>query len=143
MRALREEHRLIVALASRLGGTAGDIKTRGDAHDAYALIQSIDDLLRGHLAEEDENLYPAFLASEDEDMRWIGADAAEGMGGIVGAWVNYRDRWTIDAILREADRFAATTEGVLGALSLRIEMENDVLYPAAERLPDTTERSAA
>ncbi len=31
----------------------------------------------------------------------------------------------------------------MGALSLRLEMENDVLYPAMERLAGAAERAAA
>ena len=141
--ALRMEHSSIMALASRLGGVAGDVKTRGDAHDARALIGSIDNLLRAHLAEEDDNLYPALMAARDEETRQLGAAAFEAMGGIVGAWTNYRDHWTLEAILVDVRRFAAATEGVMGALSLRIEMENDVLYPAMERLTDAAGRAAA
>lgn len=142
-RVLRDEHSSIMALASRLGGIAGNVKTRGDAHDARALIGSIDSLLKAHLTEEDENLYPALMAAADEDVRRLGAEAFEAMGGIVGAWANYCDHWSVEAILAEPGRFAAATDGVMGALSLRIEMENDVLYPAMERLMGPAERSAA
>ena len=103
----------------------------------------IDDLLQGHLAEEDERLYPALMAAGDEDTRRLGADASEAMGGIVGAWISYRDQWTLEAILADAGCFTAATRGLMGALALRIEMENDVLYPAMERLMAATERSAA
>ncbi|TAJ67477.1 hemerythrin domain-containing protein [Brevundimonas sp.] len=141
--ALRLEHSAIMAQASRLVGVAGAVKTRGDAHDAVALIQSLDVLLRNHLAEEDDHLYPALMAAGDEDTRRLGADAFEAMGGIVGAWANYRDHWTLEAILGEAGRFGAATEGVIGALALRIEMENGILYPAMERLTGGSERAAA
>ena len=132
--ALRLEHSSIMSLASRLGGVAGAVKTRGDAHDARALILTMDDKLQGHLAEEDAELYPALMAAPDAETRTLGASAFEEMGGIVGSWVNYRDHWTPDAILGDPRRFAATTEGVIGALSLRIEMENDILYSAMDRL---------
>lgn len=141
--ALRDEHRSIMTMASRLGGIAGDIKTRGDAFDACTLIRTIDDLLGGHLAVEDENLYPALMAAEDEETRLLGADAFEEMGGIVGAWVNYRDHWTADVILAEPGRFAVSTSGLISALSLRIEMENDLLYPAMERLSGAGNCAAA
>ena len=141
--ALRAEHSSIMALASRLGGFAGDVKTRGDAHDARALILTIDGTLQGHLAEEDAELYPALMAAPDAETRTLGASAFEEMGGIVGAWASYRDHWSLEAILGDAGRFAAATEGVMGALSLRIEMENDVLYPAMERLTVAAGRAAA
>jgi len=141
--ALRREHSAIMARASRLGGVAGVVKTRGDAHDAVALIRSLDLLLRDHLAEEDDHLYPALMAAGDEDTRRLGADAFDAMGGIVGAWTSYRDHWTLEAILGETGRFGAATEGVIGALGLRIEMENEILYPAMERLTGASGRAAA
>ncbi|WP_284222612.1 hemerythrin domain-containing protein [Brevundimonas denitrificans] len=143
MQALRAEHRSIMAMASRLGGLAGNVKTRADAHDARTLVVAIDHLLHAHLAEEDDNLYPALMAAGDEAARRLGAEAFEEMGGIVGAWIHYRDHWTPEAILDQAGRFAAATGGVMGALSLRLEMENDVLYPAMERLMGADERAAA
>lgn len=141
--ALRAEHAAIMVLASRLGGAAGDVKTRGDAHDAHGLIAAINGLLEGHLAEEDNHLYPALMAADDAPTRELGAAAYEAMGGLVGAWTGYRDGWTIEAILGDVRRFAAATHGVIGALSLRIEMENDVLYPAMDRVTGAVGRSAA
>ncbi len=141
--ALRDEHASIMARASRLGGLADDVKTRGDAHEAYGLIASIDALLHSHLTEEDGRLYPALMTAPDEATRELGATAFEAMGGIVGAWTDYVGHWTVDAILGDARRFAAATRGVMGALSLRIEMENDVLYPAMERLNAAVGRTAA
>jgi len=139
---LVEEHNSLMVLASLLGGVACAIKTRSDAQEARVLIQSIDALLQHHLAQEDENLYPALMVAGDEETRRLGADASEAMGGIVGAWTNYRDHWTLEAILGQAGRFAAATEGLMGALALRIEMENDVLYPAMERLNAAACRTA-
>lgn len=143
MQALRAEHSAIMALASRLGGIAGNVKTRGDAHDVRALIGSIDNLLQAHLVEEDDNLFPALMSTGDEAARRLAADASEEMGGVVGAWTHYRDHWTLEAILGQAGRFAVATRAVMGALSLRLEMENDVLYPAMERLLGAAKRSAA
>ena len=133
-RALRLEHSSIMDLASRLGGVVGDIRTRGDAHDARQLIEQIDGLLQGHLRVEDAELYPALIGTEDSSVRELGARALEEMGGIIGAWLEYRDQWTVEAILADVRPFDVGTRGLLGALSLRIEMENDVLYPAMDRL---------
>lgn len=140
---LRREHRSIMGLASRLGGVASDIKTRGDAHDVRVLIQVIDEHLQDHLAAEDSILYPALIDAGDADTRTLGVRAFEEMGGIVGVWTDYCDRWTVEAVLKDAPRFAAATRSVLGALSLRMEMENDILYPAMDRLTAGAARAAA
>ena len=141
--ALRAEHSAIMGLASRLGGIAGAARTRDDAHDARAAILAIDALLQRHLAEEDADLYPALTDAPDAQTRLLGAAAYAEMGGIAGAWANYRDHWTVEVMLCHPGRFAAATEGFIGALSLRIAMENDVLYLAIDRLTGARRRSAA
>lgn len=132
--ALRNEHTAVLALVSRLGGLAHGVRLRDDAEGARALILDIDGLLSDHLAREDAFLYPALAASTDPATRALAADCSSEMGGLIGAWRGYRDHWTVAAILGDARRFAAVTHDFIGALALRIEMENDVLYPAMDRL---------
>lgn len=130
--ALIEQHRFIIENISILGGVGGDIKTRGDANEARQLIDKIDPVLVAHLAIEDDELYPLLLNSPDTDLRTIGVEAFESMIGIYAVWVQFREYWTADAMLADTGRFAAATSAVVGALSMRIEMEQDSLYPAAE-----------
>lgn len=133
-RMLRDEHRTITDAVSRLGGLVLDLRTRGDAHDVRAAILSIDAVLQRHLEFEDRELYPALMASNDPVVRDLGSSARENMGGVIDVWTDYRDRWTVEAILGDRRRFVDATAGVVGALSLRIEMENDHLYPAIDAL---------
>lgn len=119
------------------------MKRRDDAERARALILDIDHLLRGHLAREDADLYPAMMGAADPRTRALGTSAAGEMGGLLGVWTDYRDHWTVATILGGTRRFAAVTGGVIGALSLRIEMENDVLYPAMDRPDGGAARDAA
>jgi hypothetical protein len=141
--SLRAEHGVILRLVSQLGGRSRDVKSREDADHARLLIGVIDLLLNDHLAHEDAELYPALSHAPDPETRALGASASEEMGGLAGAWINYRDHWTRETILAHARRFGAATDGFIRALSLRIEMENDILYPAMDRLSDAQERSAA
>ena len=142
-RALRSEHDAVLRLVSRLGGLSHGVRTRDDAEGARALILDTDALLHGHLAREDSLLYPALQAAPDVQTRALGATCSTEMGGLIGAWAGYRGRWTVSAILGDTRRFAAVTADIIGALSLRIEMENDILYPALDRLADPEARSAA
>ena len=133
-RALRDEHRTITDAVSRLGGLVHDLRTRGDAHDVRAAILAIDAVLHRHLQFEDRELYPALMAAGDPAIRELGGHARENVGGLIGVWTDYRDRWTVEAILGDRRRFTDATAGVVGALSLRMEMENDQLYPALDAL---------
>ena len=115
-----------------MGGVCGDIKTRADANEARHLIDEINPEIVAHLATEDAELYPLLLNSPDASLRTIGVEALESVGGIYAVWVQFREYWTADAMLADTGRFAAATTAVMGALSVRIEMEQDSLYPAAE-----------
>jgi len=141
--ALRREHEAVLRLVSRLGGLAHGLRTRDDAEGARALILDIDLLLHDHLAREDACLYPALSAAADEATRVLGAASSTEMGGLIGAWAGYHGHWTVPVMLGDRQRFARVTADIIGALSLRIEMENDILYPALDRLTGLRERSAA
>jgi hypothetical protein len=127
---LRRQHGDLLVRATGLRGLGDMVKTREDAAEARAAIHGIDKVLVDHLTIEDDHLYPALLASRDREVAALGADCAEEMGGILGAWIAYRDQWTAENILADPGRFRVATAGVIGALALRIERENVELYPA-------------
>ncbi|CAN5215395.1 hypothetical protein BH10PSE1_BH10PSE1_32550 [soil metagenome] len=129
---LKRQHREIMLRATDLRGLGDMIKTRDDALEARAGIEGIDRMLIEHLTIEDDNLYPALLNCGDRGLAVLAADCAEEMGGILGAWVAYRDQWTAGAIMVDPKRFSAATAGVIGALALRVERENSELYPAMD-----------
>ena len=131
---LRDEHRAITDGVSRLGGLVLDIRTRGDAHDARAAILSIDAVLHRHLQFEDRELYPALMAAGDPAIRELGGKARENMGGVIDVWSDYRDRWMVEAILGDRRRFIDARPVWSAPFSLRMEMENDQLYPALDAL---------
>ena len=141
--ALRNEHSVVLILVSRLGGLSHRVRVKDDAEGARAVILDIDALLHNHLAREDALLYPALRAAPDDATRTLGEACSTEMGGLIGAWASYRSRWTVAAILSDTQRFASVTADIIGALSLRIEMENDILYPALDRLAGAKPRSAA
>lgn len=133
-RTLRAQHRVIIRQATALNGLAGVIKTRDDASQACHAIQAIDRLLVRHLTIEDEWLYPGLMSADDPGVQKQAAEAFEDMGGILQAWLQYRDGWSVDRVFADPERFAAATRGIVGALALRVEREDDTLYPAMDGL---------
>lgn len=131
---LRSEHDRILRQASILAGLAGPRMTRDVATEARAAICGLDRLLVEHLQQEDGWMYPLLMASPDDEIRRVAAECVEDMGGILGAWIAYRDQWSIDAILAAPGRFAMATDGIMGALALRVERENTELYPLVDRI---------
>lgn len=129
---MRRQHQSIIDKAAVLGGLCGVIRTRDDAQEARRLITDIDLDLVSHLTTEDVELYPLLMNARDEGLRILGAEAFGSIGGFLEIWVRFRDHWTAPAILADPRPFAAATGRLLRALSVRIEMEEDSLYPAAE-----------
>ncbi|KQY96350.1 hemerythrin domain-containing protein [Brevundimonas sp. Root1423] len=132
IRALRCEHPVIIDRFSVLGGLCGRIRTRDDAHEARRLVADVDLLLVPHLTSEDAELYPLLMNASDERLRTLGAEASDSVGKLLEIWVRFRDHWTATAILADPPRFASATAGILAVLSVRVAMEEDSLYPAAE-----------
>lgn len=130
--ALRRQHLSIIDKASVLGGLCRRVARRDDAREICRLIADLDMDILEHLTIEDAELYPLLMNARDEGLRILGAEAFEGIGGLLGIWVRFRDHWTMTAMLADPRRFAVAAGSVLGALSVRIEMEEDSLYPAAE-----------
>ncbi|HWQ85321.1 hemerythrin domain-containing protein [Brevundimonas sp.] len=130
--ALSRQHRSIIDKASLLGGRCRQIRTREDADEARRLIAEVDLELVAHLSIEDAELFPLLMDARDEGLRLLGSEAFDDVGGLLEIWFRFRDHWTVTAMLADPRRFAMATGGVLGALSVRVEMEEDSLYPAAD-----------
>lgn len=131
---LRHEHAQILRQASLLNGLAAARMTREAAERARTAMLTLNATLVPHLEREDAWLYPALATATDPAVRSRAEDCIEDLGAILGAWNAYMDRWTIAAILVDPVRFKDATEGLIGALAIRVEMENGELYPLMDAL---------
>ena len=100
------------------------------------------DTLVRHLKCEDWALYPRMQSSGDAEVMRIARIFVDEMGHIAGDFAAYDARWTPEAGEADWDAFRGETIGILDALGMRIEREEQQLYPLAERLPIGGERQA-
>ena len=100
------------------------------------------DTLVRHLKCEDWALYPRMQSSGDAEVMRIARIFVDEMGHIAGDFAAYDARWTPEAVEADWDAFRGETIGILDALGMRIEREEQQLYPLAERLPIGGERQA-
>ena len=129
---LKAQHRLIIRLASALGGLAEALKTPEDVLRARELMTALNAALIEHLAIEDGELYPVLMKADDASVRQLAEHYVDDMGAISGAWAHYFGEWSQARILSDRSRFAVATKGLIGALAHRVEREDDTLYPAME-----------
>lgn len=130
----QDQHRELLALAGKLAGMLDPAKLGQDAEPARKCLGEMAGKLNVHLAMEDQVLYPALLKGPAQS-----ADLAkrfmEEMGGIKQAFGAYLATWPgAGAIQKDPSGFVTQTQGILGALGKRIEVEEGQLYPAAEKL---------
>lgn len=134
VRTLKAQHRVLLDRASELAGLATRVRVPDDALEADHIIGGMHALLVQHLQIEDAWLYPALMKAEGQAMRDFATDSFEEMGGILGAWLAYQREWSADRIHAQPERFATATRGIVEALALRVEREEDHLYPAMDSL---------
>ena len=108
-----------------------------DQYDAIAIarrIGKLNALLRVHFAIEDATVYPALMTGRDRRAAALAFQFREEMGDLAATFEDFARRWsgptTIAALLGEFRDEATALLAVLGA---RMERENDLLYPLAER----------
>lgn len=134
IRTLKAQHRILLDKASALAGLATRVRVPDDALEADHIIGGMNALLVRHLQIEDQWLYPTLMKADEQTLREFATESFEEMGGILGAWLAYRREWSANTIHAHPERFAMATRGIVEALALRVEREEDHLYPAMESL---------
>ena len=133
-RRFREQHDRIGLLARRLDHEARHAVTPQAVTHVLDTLERFSAQLSEHLHEEDEDLYPALMASADPAVANLARQYFAEMGGISDLFGLYRTRWTAAFITAEPERFARETRLLIDGLTDRIRRENDSLYPAAEEV---------
>ena len=138
---LRAEHAAIETLSRFLLALVAALHPPRPTELAAVRGMLRDTLVR-HLKCEDWALYPRMQSSGDAEVMRIARIFVDEMGHIAGDFAAYDARWTPEAVEADWDAFRGETIGILDALGMRIEREEQQLYPLAERLPIGGERQA-
>lgn len=126
---LIEEHNAIGIAADAFERTLAP--ARPNAVTVLAARAHLCDLLRDHLAREDEHVYPRLIAASHEPTADIARRFAAQYLTLVVDWTAYLNRWTGDAMAADWRGCRAATTAIMGVLRRRIEDENAILYPTA------------
>jgi hypothetical protein len=136
----------------RLIGEHAQITAQGDALLRSAatasptllrtMIIAMDSELTAHLATEDLELYPHLLSKGDMAQREAAEIAMGDFDQLAAEWRAYVDEWTADEIDSDRELFIEASKRVLSALSARVRIENEVLYPLALSCGTITLREA-
>ncbi len=128
---LTNEHAELEALAARLLAQVRADRPRVDG--LSALRWRLNHVLMVHLAQEDNLLYPALLASRDPVARRTAERFCEQMGDLGASYRAYNSEWTFDRVAADWRGFANATRTMMAALRRRIQREESKLYPLIAR----------
>lgn len=106
------------------------------------MIVALDTDLVAHLATEDLEVYPHLLAKGDMAQREAAEIAMGDFDQLAAEWRAYVDEWTADEIESDRELFIEASKRVLSALSARVRIENEILYPLALSCGTITLREA-
>ena len=127
---LKQQHQELV----RLVGEMNAVLERGDEGAVFAVLASLSQVLRAHLALEDREIYPALVkaaeASGDAKMLETAKLFADNMQRITESLKDFLARHETSFHL---DRFRTGWSTLSGVLAKRIESEETTLYPLYER----------
>lgn len=129
---LRHQHRVIVSSIARLAGMI-DEATAADALAIGLGLERLTALLRVHLRQEDECLYPQLLASEDP----LVAEAARAFQSEVGELLQqyelFAARWpSHHVIAADFEQFKGECAIIFAAIDDRCRREDSQLFPVVE-----------
>ena len=141
---LRAQHDFATNTAGHLRDLVQRHRAGDDAIAIATQLARLHGLLRIHLAEEDQYLYPALIAVKDRRAALLAERFQTEMGSLAWVTEDFMQRWSSSAVI--AVNFAAfnlALDCLLGTLAARIERENITLYPIADALiPDLRANAA-
>lgn len=132
----RKQHAELVELVQTIAGNLDESAlANSTASDASELLTKLAGKLLVHLAAEDYALYPKMIGSGDSEAASIAKQYQDEMGGLKEAFQGYYAKWNgAEKISANPATFITETQGVFKALGERVQKENTVLYPLADRL---------
>jgi iron-sulfur cluster repair protein YtfE (RIC family) len=141
LESLRRQHDAAEEMAANIVAIVASYRDDYDAIPIARLIGKLNALLRVHFAYEDSILYPLLMRSGDGEAAALAYRFGDEMGALAADFEDFARRWsgpTVIAAMFELFREEATA--LFAALGARIERENDLLYPLAQRV--TSPRAA-
>lgn len=134
---LRQQHDAAEEMAAAILSLTASYRDEYDGVAIARLIGKLNALLRVHFAFEDTVLYPRMMRSGDGEAAELAERFSTDGGTLAPAFEEFARRWSGPTVIHAMfDLFREEATELLGAMAARIERENDLLYPAAERMKE-------
>jgi len=132
--SLRQQHDVAEDMAAAILSRIASYRDQFDAIKIARLIGKLNALLRVHFAYEDTVFYPLMMRSGDCEAAARAHLFAHETGTLAEEFEEFVRRWSGPTIIDSMfGQFGEEATILFAALGARIERENDLLYPLAER----------
>ena len=102
----------------------------GSAASIRALLERIATILEVHLQIEDDVLYPSLVGNSDSAIASTATKYQAEMGGLASSFGSFMKAWRVPgSIEARPAKFTAESESVFKLLAIRIDREENSLYP--------------
>jgi hemerythrin-like domain-containing protein len=130
----RDQHEEILKMVEELRPLLKkeQLQVRLVAKTARSLLGELADKIKGHLAEEDKDLYPVLLTHSELDVRSTAWKFISGEQSLRQAFAHYSKNRLKSAEFEHSDALIEETNDLLEALTVRIDREEQFLYPKFE-----------
>lgn len=130
---LRRQHGEALSMAQRLLELIENYQPGSPSFPVLLQLNRLYGVLRIHLAQEDVQLYPALMTSADRKVAYTAKLFAREMGDLATDLECFARHWSCSAsITNNFDEFREAANELILALAVRLEREDQHLYPLAE-----------
>lgn len=109
--------------------TPEKLRIRPNARSAYELLCDLGDRVLRHLAEEDRRVYPTLLTHDDPKVKSIAWGFISGERPLRKIFSDYHATWLKNCDFNFCDDFITETHQVFEMVAMRLECEEQVLFP--------------
>lgn len=130
----RDQHVEILKMVDELRPLLNkdQLQVRLVAKTAQKLLAELADRIKGHLAEEDKDLYPTLLTHSDLSVRSTAWKFISGEHALRQAFADYNKKWLKNGDFEFSEELLAETNELIETLTVRVEREEQFLYPKFE-----------
>jgi hypothetical protein len=141
---LRGQHDAALDMAQRFIELVDDHQAGAPAYPILMQFNRLFGILRVHFAHEDVELYPHLIASADPQVARTARLYVDEMGDFATNLECFAQHWSCSAsIAGNFEEFSEAARALMLELAVRIEREDQHLYPLAEASIVHRQRNAA
>jgi hypothetical protein len=129
----RRQHEELRELALEIDAALHAPAFPANARDVRRMMARLKGKLMVHSTMENDALYPSLFLHHDPSVRACAQALFEDLGGIYEAFAAHHSNWSsVDRIEGDPTGYVRHTRDIFDKLKLRMDRENDELYPLAD-----------